>query len=66
MGRTQGIELTFSNVFKFFSAIAPFLLTFLMVMISIFNSNFKEKNDIFIRYINSIFYDSHVSSNNTL
>lgn len=41
MGRTQGIELTFSNVFKFFSAIAPFLLTFLMVMISIFNSNFK-------------------------
>jgi len=41
IGSNQGIELSFSNVFKFFSAIAPFLLAFLMVMISIFNSNFK-------------------------
>jgi len=37
----MAIDLTFSNVFQFFSAIAPFLLVFLMVMISIFNSDIK-------------------------
>tara|TARA_B100000424_G_C22944042_1_gene502363 strand:- start:3791 stop:4405 length:615 start_codon:yes stop_codon:yes gene_type:complete len=37
----MAIALSFSNVFQFFSAIAPFLLIFLMVMVSIFNSDIK-------------------------
>jgi hypothetical protein len=37
----MAISFSFSNIFQFFSAIAPFLLSFLMVMISIFNSDIK-------------------------
>jgi len=37
----MAISLSFSNVFQFFSAIAPFLLAFMMVMISLFNSDLK-------------------------
>ena len=37
----SGIELNFSNMFMFFSAIIPFLLVFFMVMVSIFDYNIK-------------------------
>ena len=37
----QGIEFNMTNILKYFSMIAPFLISFFMVMISVFNSNFK-------------------------
>ena len=36
-----GIDFNLANILKYFSMIAPFLIAFFMVMISIFNSNFK-------------------------
>lgn len=37
----MAIELTITNVFQFVSALTPLLLTFFMVMISIFNQDLK-------------------------
>lgn len=37
----MAIKLTFTNLFQFFSALAPFLLTFFLIMMSIFNNNLK-------------------------
>lgn len=37
----MAIELTITNVFQFISALTPLLLTFFMVMISIFNQDLK-------------------------
>jgi hypothetical protein len=37
----MAIDLTITNVFQFISALAPLLLTFFMVMISIFNQDLK-------------------------
>lgn len=37
----MGMEITLTNVFQFLSAIAPLLLGFFMVMISIFNQDVK-------------------------
>lgn len=36
-----GIQLSFTNIAKFISIIGPFFLTFFMVMLSIFNQDFK-------------------------
>ena len=38
---SSGMEFNFANIFMYFSTISPFLLVFLMVMISIFNNNLK-------------------------
>ena len=37
----KGIDLTFTNFFRYLSMITPLLLTFFMVMLSIINSNLK-------------------------
>lgn len=37
----MAIKLTFTNLFQFFSALAPFLLSFFLIMMSIFNNNLK-------------------------
>ena len=37
----QGIEFNMTNILKYFSMVSPFLIAFFMVMISVFNSNFK-------------------------
>jgi hypothetical protein len=37
----MGMELTFTNIFKFFATISPLLLGFFMVMISLFNQDLK-------------------------
>ena len=36
-----GIDFNLTNILKYFSMVAPFLISFFMVMISIFNSNYK-------------------------
>ena len=37
----MAMQLNFSNMMQFFAAISPILLTFFLVMISIFNSDIK-------------------------
>jgi hypothetical protein len=37
----HGVDLNMANILKYFSMIAPFLITFFMVMLSLFNANFK-------------------------
>lgn len=37
----MAMQLSFSNILQFFSAIAPILLTFFLVMLSLFNSDVK-------------------------
>ena len=37
----MGMKLTFTNIFSFFGSIAPILLTFFLLMVSLFNQNAK-------------------------
>ena len=37
----MGMRLTFTNIFTFFGAISPALLTFFLLMVSLFNQNAK-------------------------
>ena len=37
----MAMQLSFSNLLQFFSAIAPILLAFCLIMISLFNSDIK-------------------------
>ena len=47
----MAMQLSFSNLLQFFAAISPILLTFCLVMLSIFNSDIKGM--VYLAYINS-------------
>jgi len=61
----MAIKLTLPNIFQLFSTLSPFLLTFFLVMLSIFNTDIKAivyLSGLLISSILNIFLINHIKS----